>query len=252
MAQFKDHFSSLAAQYAQSRPHYPAPLFEYLASLCAQRLSCWDCACGSGQASTALAGYFDSVVASDASAKQIAAAQPHARVEYRVAPAEASGLPAQSVDLVTVAQSLHWFKLDEFYAEAHRVLKPGGVLAVWSYGVQHVEDARIDAEVQRFYGEVVGPYWPPERRWVESGYRDLPFPFDELTPPRFAMQEQWPLERLLGYFRSWSATGRYVQDKGEDPVVALGEQLARLWGDSQQPRRIDWPLAIRVGRRPSA
>ena len=152
-------------------------------------------------------------------------------MEYRVAPAEASGLEAHSVDLVTVAQSLHWFRIDEFYAEAHRVLKPRGVLAVWSYGMQHVDDPRIDEVVQHFYSEIVGPYWPPERRLVENGYRDVAFPFEELKPPHFVMQEHWPLERLLGYFRSWSATGRYVAEKGVDPVTALGEKLSALWGD---------------------
>ncbi len=247
MGEFNDHFSSLAAQYAESRPAYPPALFEYLASLCARRERCWDCACGSGQASTSLARYFDSVIATDASDKQVAAAEPHPRVEYRVATAEASGLASQSIDLVAVAQALHWFRIGEFFAEAQRVLKPRGVIAVWSYGVQKFADEKIDAEVQRYYGEVVGPYWPPERAIVESGYRDLEFPFDELTPPPVVMEERWTLERLLGYFRSWSATGRYVKANGADPVIEIGENLAQLWGDPAAPRSISWPLAFRVG-----
>jgi ubiquinone/menaquinone biosynthesis C-methylase UbiE len=250
MSSFKDHFSKLAAQYSQFRPKYPPALFEYLAGICEQRQLCWDCACGSGQATVSLAQHFDAVIGTDASEKQVAAAEQHPSVQYRVAPAEASGLQPGSVDLVTVAQSLHWFRIEEFYAEAHRVLKPGGVLAVWTYGVQHVaEEPRVDAEVQRFYSEVVGPYWPPERRLVESGYRDLAFPFDEIRPWSFVMQEHWSMERLLGYFRSWSATGRYVEVHNEDPVVALGERLAPLWGDIARPRLIDWPLALRVGRK---
>lgn len=251
MTQFKDHFSSVASQYAEARPGYPPALFDYLASLCAERERCWDCACGSGQASIALGEYFDLVIATDASAKQVAAAEPHPRVKYSVAPAEASGLESGSMDLGTVAQSLHWFKFDEFYAEAKRVLKPGGVLAVWSYGVQHVDDARVDAEVQRFYSQVVGSYWPPERRHVENGYTNVPFPFDELKPPKLAMQERWSLDRLLGYFRSWSATGRYVKENGEDPVTALRERMLPLWGNPETPRLVDWPLAIRVGRTPT-
>lgn len=249
MAEFKDHFSSLAAQYAQARPHYPDDLFDYFASICAGKQRAWDCACGTGQASTALAERFNWVIATDASARQVAEATLHPRIEYRVATAEASGIEPESIDFVGVAQALHWFKVDEFYAEAHRVLRPRGVLAVWTYGIQHVEDPRIDQEVQRFYGDVVGPYWPPERKLVETGYRDLRFPFEEMKPPHFVMKERWPLERLLGYFRSWSATGRYVADRRVDPVTPLEDRLAPLWGDPKQTRLVEWPVAMRVGRR---
>lgn len=251
MANFKDHFSALAARYAESRPDYPASLFAYLAELCPGRALAWDCACGSGQAALGLAPHFAAVVATDASAAQIARAAPHPRVEYRIAPAEDGGLASSSVDLVAVAQALHWFDIPRFYAEARRVLRPAGVLAVWTYGVQRFAEARIDAEVQRFYRDVVGPYWPPERSLVESGYRGLPFPFEELAPPPFDLQADWDLRRLLGYFRSWSATGRYVQANDADPVEELERRMRPLWGDPARPRRVSWPLSLRVGRRPA-
>jgi SAM-dependent methyltransferase len=251
MAHFKDHFSSLAAQYAESRPRYPAALFQYLAGLCPQRGNAWDCACGSGQATISLTEHFESVIGTDASAKQIDQAIPHPRISYRVAPAEDSGLEAGCMDLVTVAQALHWFDIEKFYAEVDRVLRPDGIFAVWCYGIQHIAEERIDLEVQAFYHEVVGPYWPPERRLVEAGYQTLSFPFEELSPPQFELQATWELPRLLGYFRSWSATGRYMDANDADPVAALGDRLAAVWGDPSQPRSVTWPLALRVGRRRS-
>ena len=247
---FKDHFSQLAPQYAQFRPTYPPELFDYLAVLAPDRSLAWDCACGAGQASVALGERFGSVIATDASAQQIAAAHPHPHVHYQVAAAEQSGLPSGSVALVTVAQALHWFDLPRFYAEVHRVLAERGVLAVWTYGVLHLEDGQIDALLQHFYATTVGPYWPPERRLVEDGYRALPFPFTELTPPAFSMQTRWDLPHLLGYLRTWSATARYVEKVGRDPVVALAAQLEPLWSDPQTPRTISWPLALRIGREP--
>ncbi len=247
MAPFKDHFSKLAAQYAAFRPRYPQTLFEYLAGLCSQRQMVWDCACGSGQASVDLAAFFERVVATDASAKQVEAATPHPRIEYRVAPAEQSGLPAESVDLITVAQALHWFDLDRFYAEARRVLRPDGLLAVWTYGVQSVEGDAMEREVAAFRA-AVEPYWPPERRLVESGYRTIPFPFMEITPPQLSLQEAWPLPHLMGYLRSWSSTGRFVAEHGLDPVAELESKLEPLWGPPEQPRLVTWPLALRVGR----
>lgn len=243
---FADHFAKVAAAYAGFRPTYPAALFACLAEVAPARELAWDCACGSGQASLDLAGCFERVVATDASPAQIAAAPAHPRIDFRVAPADASGLPDHSVDLITVAQALHWFTLDPFYAEVRRVAKRGGVLAAWTYGVLAVEGDEINAAVQRFYRHVVGPYWPPERRHVEDGYNTLPFPFAGIAAPAFEMTAIWTLDDLLGYFRSWSATAGFVSARGYDPVAALEKEFMPMWGDER--RRITWPLAMKVGR----
>jgi SAM-dependent methyltransferase len=225
-------------------------VFDYLVALCHERRGAWDCACGNGQATLALAERFDSVIGTDASPQQLAAAPPHPKVTYRVARAEESGLESKSADLVTVAQALHWFDLDAFYAEVNRVLRDSGVLAVWTYGTLHVEGVGIDSLVQEFYHDTVGPYWPAERDLVDDGYRGLAFPFLEIAPPPFSMEEQWERPHLLGYLRTWSATARYVAQTGLDPVVALEEKLAPAWADPHSPRKVTWPMALRVGRKP--
>jgi SAM-dependent methyltransferase len=247
---FKDHFSRLAANYASFRPRYPPSLFDYLAQSCRQRECAWDCACGSGQATLDLAARLACVIATDASAAQVAAAPPHPHVRYRVASAAASGLGSASVDIVTVAQALHWFELAPFYAEVERVLRPGGVLAVWTYGVVHVAGESIDRLLQEFYWLTMRPYWPAERRLVESGYRTLLFPYAELTPPAFDMQEHWSLQQLIGYVRSWSATARYVEQNRADPAALLEQSLQPGWGDPDSLRRISWPLSVRIGVKP--
>lgn len=247
---FADHFSSVAPAYAAARPSYPDALLGYLAECAPARRHAWDCGAGSGQATRALARHFDRVTASDASAAQLGQATPLPNVEYRVARAERSGLPEASVDLVTVAQALHWFDIPAFFAEAGRVLVPGGVVAVWCYGMQRVGDDAVDRVLSRFYADTVGPFWPPERRLVETEYRTLAFPFDELRPPRFEMAAAWPLPDLLAYIRTWSATARYADAHGHDPVVALAEELAPLWGPSRNARTVRWPLSLRVGRTP--
>lgn len=243
-----DHFSSVARAYAQARPHYPPELFEWLATLSAGHALAWDCGAGSGQASIALARHFDRIAATDLSAAQIAQAAAHPAVTYRVAPAEASGLGSGTVDLVAVAQALHWFDHARFFAEVARVLAPGGAFAAWTYGTLSVEDEPVNGLIQTYYHETVGPYWPPERRHVEDGYRSIPFPFTRIDAPLFRMALDWTLPELLAYFRSWSATARYVRDRGQDPVVPFGEQLSRVWGDADVPRRIVWPLTVLAGR----
>lgn len=245
---FQDHFSGHAAVYASARPDYPPQLFEFLASCCNVRHLAWDCATGNGQAAVALAAHFERVVASDGSAKQIAEAMPRPNIDYCCAPAEASPLEDGVVDLVTVAQALHWFNVDAFYAEAARVLKPGGVLAVWCYGIHRIDTA-IDDVVGELYEPVLGPWWPPERKLVERHYQDLSFPFAEMPPPTFDMRQRWTLQQLTAYLYSWSATQRYMQDRKEDPVLRFSERLAAAWG-GEPLRDVVWPLTLRLGRRP--
>ncbi len=246
---FTDHFGSVAGAYAHFRPTYPAPLFDWLAAVAPARQRAWDCATGTGQAAIGLAAHFAGVVATDASAGQLAAASPHPRVHYRRAAAESSGLEAESLDLATVAQAVHWFDQPRFFREVERVLRPGGVLAVWSYGIPELEGEGPDALLQHFYADIVGPYWPPEKALVENGYRDLVLPFTSLEAPSFAMDVAWSLEQLLGYCASWSATARYRAALGHDPIDQLRPALTAAWGEEPRQRRLHWPLTIKASRR---
>lgn len=249
MTEFKDHFSALAADYASYRPRYPARLFADLAAVAPARDVAWDCATGNGQAAEGLAVHFSAVVATDASATQIAAAHGPGNVRFAVAPAEASGLPDGSVDLILVAQAAHWFDLPAFYAEAARVLKPGGVLALLTYTGVRISPS-LDPLLRDYHQVIVGPYWPPERAHVEADYRTLPFPWPELDFPGQEMTAEWTLDQLIGYLGTWSATARYREQTGKDPLPALRARLLPLWGDPGQPLTVRWPLPLRIGRRP--
>ncbi|MEP6687683.1 MAG: class I SAM-dependent methyltransferase [Gemmatimonadales bacterium] len=246
--EFSDHFSAVAEAYAAARPTYPPALFEHLASLAPARGHAWDCAAGNGQATLGLAAQFARVTATDASEAQIAQAPSRTGITWRVGLAHESGLPDASVDLVTVAQALHWIDLPSFYEEVRRVVVPGGLLAVWCYGIQRVEDEATDRRLEDFYGTVVGPYWAPERTLVETGYRSVPFPFDELPVPAFEMRHDWLLDELLAYIRTWSATAAFIEARGFDPVSPLGRELAPSWGPSDIRRCVRWPLSLRIGR----
>lgn len=246
---FADHFSTQAERYSRYRPTYPPELFTWLATLPRKRERAWDAATGSGQAARGLAEHFDGVVATDASRRQVAHARPHDRVRYAVATAEASGLADASVDLVTVAQAYHWFAADGFLAESRRVARPGAVLAVWTYSLARVAP-EIDAVVDTFYEETVGPYWPPERRHVETGYRALPFPEDTIEAPPFASSATLTLPDVLGYLSTWSAAERFRAALGRDPLLDVGPSLARAWGPPDTPRPVVWPLLVRAAHLP--
>ena len=243
----RDHFSGHADRYEASRPTYPDTLFVYLSSLCASHELAWDCATGNGQAAAALSHHFGAIMATDASSNQIDHARPCGNVHYEVEPAERVSLPESSVDLVTVAQALHWLDLPRFYSEVRRVLKPNGVIAVWCYQL-HSITSEIDSIVHRYYADIVGADWPPERRLVEEGYKTLAFPFDEITTPSFKMVHRWRLDQVLGYLESWSATQRYQKRTGLNPLDLIRDELGTAWGDAAIGRDVTWPLHLRVGR----
>ena len=249
-AVFQDHFSGLARRYADFRPRYPGALFDYLATRATRDQLVWDCACGSGQATIDLAARFEKIIATDGSAQQIASAPRCDNVEYRVALADQSGLEDGSIGLVTIAQALHWFNDKDFFAEVERVLKPGGTLAAWVYGTSQIEGDGMDAIVQDYYAKVVRPYWPPEWRFIEGRYRAIRLPFPEIRTPSFRMEELWRLDQLLGYFSSWSATTRFVEATGRDPIEPLRHNLAMVWREPERARRVVWPLTVRVAVKP--
>jgi SAM-dependent methyltransferase len=243
---FEDNFSRQAKIYAQYRPQYPPELFAYLASLAPGCDLAWDCGAGSGQAALGLAQHFRRVWATDASSEQVAQAQKHARIAYLVASAHHTPLPNQTVDLVTAAQAIHWFDLEGFYAEVRRALKPGGVLAAWTYHLPQIAP-EIDALLATFFSEVVGPYWSPRIRLVNERYQTLPFPFRELAPPDFEMRAAWELDGLLGFLDSWSATQKFIEKRGYHPIAEIRAPLARAWGAAEKKRPVRWPLYFRIG-----
>jgi ubiquinone/menaquinone biosynthesis C-methylase UbiE len=243
---FKDHFSSLASDYARHRPRYPDALYRFLAEQSPAQNLAWDCATGNGQAAVGLARYFANVIATDASAEQIASAESCPNVEYRQATAEQSGLESLSADSCTVAQAGHWFEAERFYAEVRRVVKPRGLLAVWAYSHSHITPS-IDAAMQRFYAQM-RDYFPPERHWVDEEYTTLAFPFEEIAAPDFFMEAAWNLEDVLGYYRSWSGTKEYHQRHGTSPIPIAEEALRAVWERPEERRLVRWKLHLRLGR----
>ncbi len=232
--------------YARYRPDYPEELARALARVSPDTRRALDVGCGNGQFTCQLANHFEAVIGLDPSEEQLAHAVPHARVQYRQAPAEQLGVAEHSISLVTAAQAAHWFDLPRFYDEVRRVGVKGAKLALISYGV-----ARLDAELNErflaFYTEEIGPYWPPERKLVDSGYADLTFPFHEQPVPHQEIRREWDAHAFLGYVSTWSATRRAREAGQEQRLLAFSNDLLTLWGDPSRTRTIVWPINIRLG-----
>lgn len=244
---FKDHFSRLSSGYARHRPLYPETLFAFLATLPAARGTAWDCGTGSGQAALALSSAFAATVATDASRSQVARARRGPGILYAAAAAEKAPLRNGSIDLVTVAQALHWFDFGRFFAEVERVARPGAALAAWAYGNCRVSPA-VDAVYDRLYRDILGDYWPPERSHIEDGYRSIPFPFPPIPAPAFVMKTEWDLEAFLAYLGTWSGVQKYREARGADPLALIRPAMAEAWEELARVRTVSWPLILHASR----
>ncbi len=247
MTGFQDHFSGVARDYSRFRPDYPDALFDFLAAASPGRDLAWDVGTGSGQAVAPLRRRFGAVVATDASAEQLALAPPIEGVEYRNEAAESTSLADGTVDLATVAAAVHWFDLDRFYTEARRVLRPGGVIAVWAYHLPVVQPS-IDRIVARYTDETLHGHWPERSGHVMSRYRTLPFPFVEIEAPRTHIEMNWGIEELRGFLGSWSGALAYRANTGEDALAEISDELSREWGDARGKRVVRCPIFMRAGR----
>ena len=243
----KDNFSAHASVYAQFRPVYPAELYEFLYSLLPEKRIAWDCGCGNGQVAGVLADSFEKVEATDISQKQLDHAVQKPNIHYHLTKAEDSGLAGSSVDLITVAQAIHWFDFDAFYREVYRVGRPGSVIAVWCYSLLTI-NKEVDEVILRLYSDTLGSeYWDAEREYINEHYQTIPFPFEEITAPEFSIKINWTRDHLTGYLNSWSAVQHYIRKNDINPVQEIVPALKKAWGKADALEAV-FPLFSRVGR----
>lgn len=247
MNTFKDHFSKQAGIYVQYRPTYPKELYAYLASLMKDHFLAWDCGTGNGQSAVQLTEFYEQVYASDPSEQQIRNGIQHEQITYKVESAEQTTLKDQSVDLVTVAQAVHWFDFDRFYTEVKRVLKEDGIIAVWAYGVPLVSP-ELDPFIRNFHDNVIGEFWQKENKMIENEYVAVPFPFEPIAAPAFHIRKHWTRQELLGHFRTWSATQKYIDKYNINPLGKLEEELAEYWNETEK-KDVIWKLILKVGKK---
>lgn len=247
-----DRFSGHADLYAQYRIDYPTDLYDFIGSFTDKRQRAWDCATGNGQVASMLSGFFEQVEATDISATQLARAIRKPNINYQLSSAEQTPFADHTFDLITVAQALHWFDVDAFHREVRRVAKPGAVIAEWGYGLVKLDSSgpgvaelALDPILLDFYRNRVGPYWDPQRKYIDNAYATLPFPFANVQHAAFTVRRTWSLERFLNYLRTWSAVQQYIHENEEDPVKGLGEELASGWGNAE--REVSFPVFFRLG-----
>lgn len=266
---FADHFSAAVSKYRTYRPAYPAELFQYISSLCSAHDVCVDAGTGNGQAAQSISKYFKKVLAFDPAKTMVEnAVKDASNVEYFVSRGEdfATQLPLQpeSVDLIISATAVHWMNFAEFYANAHRVLKPGGILAVFSYNCfELVSNSAATEVVHHFHNNDLGDFWPKEISYLTDNYKFLPFPavyvedfnshfhvnfpFDVNT--NFHIDRQMTFEDTVGFMQSWSGTHKWIEKNGKEKFALITEQLKKLWNKNGTEHEIH-RLYMKLGRKP--
>ncbi len=241
----KDNFSKQAAVYSKYRPQYPAVLFEYIISFVKEKGLAWDCGTGNGQTAKELSRYFKNVYATDISGKQIEHAVKESNITYAIEPAENSSIKANTIDLITVSQALHWFQFDKFYEEVKRVSKPGALLAVWTYSLLQI-DPITDALIRKYHFGTLGNYWDKERRYVDEEYKTIPFPFEKIESPEFFIELHWDADDLEGYFNTSSALQNFILANNYSPVPELMKEIRSNWRGNEK-RKIIFPVHLLMG-----
>lgn len=240
-------FMAGGADYARFRPQYPIEVLRFLKEIAPNRHYAVDIGCGTGQLTQLLSVGFDRVTGIDPSQSQIENTQPNDRTDYRVAPAEHLPHDLHNVSIITVAQAAHWFDLPVFYLECERIAAPGAVIALISYGVIE-PDTILRSRFMQFYTDEIASYWPPERRHVDQGYREIYFPFQDISAPAIHITLEWDLSTLMGYLSTWTAVKQAVAAGQSHLLTHLYEDLRQLWGDPLTPRLFTWPINIRAGK----
>lgn len=248
MKAVKDIFSTQSSSYKKYRPTYPSILYDDFLAHVDKKNECWDCGTGNGQVAVELSKHFNQVQASDISERQIKNATKKENITYSITRAEKTHFADNQFDLVAVGQAAHWFDFDAFNQEVKRVTKPGGVIAIWGYGLLKI-NAEVDSLIDRFYTEIIGPYWDKERRHIDNSYQSIKFDFEEVPySKQRTIDVNWGLAQLQGYFNSWSCVQHYKkQNNGKNPVDELIEKISICW-KSGIKKDVKFPIFMRLGR----
>jgi ubiquinone/menaquinone biosynthesis C-methylase UbiE len=241
----KDNFSDNSGDYAKFRPRYPQALIDRLVELVPAKQNAWDCGTGNGQLAAMLAPFFKTIYATDISMEQMREADRSPNIWYSVQPAESTSFENQQFDLITVAQAIHWFQFEDFYYEVKRTLVPNGIIAVIGYGLIQTEPT-LQKIIDHLYRDIVGPYWDAERRYIDEGYKTIPFRFREISMPTFEMQYQWSADQLIGYINTWSAVKHYIKQAGKNPLKDIEASIRECFNDKATVS-FGFPLLLRVG-----
>lgn len=241
-------FASEGASYAVGRPIYPDSLYSWIADQSGQRKLVWDCGAGSGQASHGLARHFDRVIATDSSLEQLNHAQSHPRISFLHCSAEMPDDAVRGFNAVCGACAVHWFDLEAFYKNVRRLASRNAVIAVWTYEWPWTDSSEVNEELAFIKDKMLDDYWPVQSSLYLNHYKDLTFPFQQITPPTFHCSVGSSLDDLCRFIFTWSPIKRYIAANGFASLDRIRSRLETAWLAHPPDGQLTLPLYMKVGR----
>lgn len=228
-----------------------------------------DVGCGTGQTVHELSKHFKKYIGVDVSEGQVAQANASpnkpSNAEYHAMPCEhLPFIQDNSVDVISASQSYHWFDHSKFCKEARRILKPGGMLAVYAYLTLEITSEQATAEQnllienarKRVY-DVLDQYFDSAREYVRQQYRTVEFPYEDVT--RLTLRDHFKQD--LAFFKSFLQTmSPYQTILANDSAKAKGmldafdtdvkNALGNLWKGDETPLSLSRPYCVVLCMRP--
>jgi SAM-dependent methyltransferase len=236
-----DNFSCQSDKYASIRPSYPNELFECLANNTENNLAL-DIGTGNGQCAYGLSKYYKNVIGIDISQKQLDSAYKRKNIEYYCVPAEFNEyhmklFNGKQFDLITCAQSLHFFDLNIFYNNIKQILKPNtGLFVAWSYIHPTTESKEITDIISKCYYLKLKDYWESFRVLVNEEYKTIK---NDLTVDKSIciegkagnIEKNWSIDELIAFMNTWTAVQVAIKQTNSNPLDTSYDKLKEIWND---------------------
>lgn len=227
-------FSSRVEDYVRYRPSYPEGIVPLLERECGLKPEARvaDIGSGTGLFAALFLRFGCEVFGVEPNADMRLAGQRLLAAEPRFhsidGRAEATGLTAAGVDLVTAGQAFHWFDLPAARAEFHRILKPSGwVVLAWN---ERLVEGRFLEEYEALLHRYGPEYGRIDHRRMDAGVMDDFFGPENWRLTGFPNEQRFDLAGLLGRLHSSS----YAPPAGSEAYSRINEDIARLFEECQQ------------------
>ncbi len=247
-----EHFTAKSKAYQSIRPDYPEEIYKWLSGQTNNNIAL-DICTGNGQVCKGISKYFNKVYGIDINSEQIKNAYQNNNIEYHIGTLESfikdKHIEENSIDVITIAQALHFLDIDNFFYKSKSILKSNGIIACWVYVYPTCENNEITNLLDFCYNNILNEYWEDFRKIANNKYKNINFPFEELhIPNEYKFIEKiWNKTQLLEFMNTWTAVSKALQITGKNPIESIMDKLNNIWID--ETYKFTFELYFRCGRK---